>query len=219
MVSMVENAEHIAPAFTLRVTEDFLPFLADLETALSQHGTVQRAPYLRIMMAAGPPSRLPQYLMFLANWKVWALSAIGSCAVGFFNKIGTHAADVVWDEVSTILRQPDMKPLADISTALSGAIKECGPHALLQIGLDGPDEFFGTTLQIYNPTPDAIACSLAIFSLHAERIATAISEAHTSDDGLLGPAEVEVQNDGTIILRWYTKQLRMQERKLPPLHQ
>ncbi len=146
---------------------------------------------------------LPQFVQLLADYKLWV--ALGLVASGFLTKIGQRAGDAVWDAIKERLKRKDAKPLADITDALARARKAAGPTGFIRIGLDMPDDRFGTVLTIHDTEPEKIAYAIARFCAKAEDIAATL---RTEIDGGRGPAvgvTVTLLEGDAVMLEWQNR--------------
>ena len=96
-----------------------------------------------------------------------------------------------------------MKPLADVTETLEKAATSVDRKVTMHVGIDIPDDYFGTALSI-KPTASAgeMACLLAPFIVHAEQISKAMQAEIEAGHAPLGGARIELRDDESLLIRW-----------------
>lgn len=144
---------------------------------------------------------IQQLIQILGSVPVWQYLAAGGAAylarLGYLLADDSHAAFRAWT------RSDAGKPIATTAAALSDAARET-PGARVCIGLDIPDDMFGSVLEVSGREPDAIALELLPFVMHAEQVAAVIVEAETKGDGVLSQPRITLLSDGEVKVRWMT---------------
>ena len=64
----------------------------------------------------------------------------------FFSTLGKKTAEAAWDGAAEWKKNKDLKPLADVVAALVAAADLVGGEVKIVIGLNIPDDHFGTVL-------------------------------------------------------------------------
>lgn len=73
------------------------------------------------------------------------------------------------------------------------------------IGLNIPDDKWGTCLRIKSFDPERVVYELATFLVHVEPLSKAMEEEIAAGRRPLGPANIEIQEDGSLLVKWVTQ--------------
>lgn len=199
---------------TLVLTEKFTE--ADttaLREELNRHLRV-RKPLRLVRLSIDPPS----IIALLGAWEAWRI-LVGSAqafAKSFSGELGKRAAAAVWDRAVEGKRKKDLRPLADVATALVAATERVDGKVTISVGLDYPDNGLGTTISTDSRDVLEVMRILSAFLVRAERISDAIREEVERGDGQVGPFSMELEEDGSVTLRWHAdSDSTVHERHIP----
>ena len=113
-------------------------------------------------------AELPAVIQLIGSVAGWLTLAT---ATGYFGQLGVKAADFTLKKAKKAFRQQKDDPLTRVALAMSNAKRTLGDNAKIIIGIDIPDNHFGTSLTIECADPEQIAYELGNFILKAARIA------------------------------------------------
>ena len=182
-----------------------------LRVAISQHMPVGEAK--RYMRRSGDPSLNP-LVELIASADVWLY--LKAAAGIFLGALVKRAADATWDWTQSLAASKEAKPITDIASALTLTSGRLDTEIDIIIGLNIPDEIFVACVSIKTRDPTEIANKLAGFVEHVEGLARLMQSEIDARRRPLGPAAVEVQEDGSLIVRWYSRDDKQNhERRLP----
>ena len=167
-----------------------------LAKALSEYLEIE-GPQLLFRKSA---DQLPQFIQLLGDVAAWAPLSVPVAA--FFTRLAIKAADTTWDMIHDALKKEEVKPLAGVSNGLAKAVKAIPESATISIGLNVPDDNFGTIVQITDTSPENIALCIARFVSKIEPIAEAIGEEIERRGIPLGEVHLEFLDNGKAIIRW-----------------
>ncbi len=159
---------------------------------------------------------LPQFIHAVAQWQLWQ-DTLGASATTFINRLGTRAQDIAWDEAEHLLQWPDVAPLACVAKAFATAKETLAQASNLIIGLNIPNERFGTVVVIGDSRPVKIAYRMARFVIRAEPISWVIQRAMATGEAPRGPAILTFLEDGGVQIKWDSRaDMREHEARLAP---
>ncbi len=127
---------------------------------------------------------------------------LSAAATIFLSTLAKHAGGATWEWLRSLFKRKDVKPLADVTTALAVLANKADGQFEIAIGLDIPDDHFGTTLSIRSRDQQEIARRLAIFVKHSNRLAEIMEAEMRAGRTPIGGASVEVLDDGSLLVRW-----------------
>lgn len=146
---------------SLELSEKFTEADASaIRAALNRHLGV-REPTWRYRRSVDPPSII-QLLGAVAAWQVLVKPA-AAFAKSFFSALGKRAADAAWDGAVRWKRNKGLRPLADVATALVAAADRVGGKVTISVGLDIPDDHFGTVVSTESRDAFEVARLLSAF--------------------------------------------------------
>lgn len=189
-------------ALLLRLSEGLgTATAAKLDSVLRNHFEVGKSDFYVRCSA----DELPQVIHLLGSWQVW-VAGLGAVAAGFLAKIGQRSADSLWDVVRDALRRPEAKPLSDISSALADVRTGSGKRPTICIGLDIPNDHFGTCVVIDKDQGDGekIALSIARFVAHAEKISDVMKQEIANGREPVSIAVAAPLEGGGFKIKWAT---------------
>lgn len=168
-----------------------------VRAALSKHLQVGRPLFLLQRSAGPPPVSIIQLIGDAAAWLPMTVPA-----TVYLSTLAKRAGDATWDGIASVLKRKEVKPLADVAAALAAAADKAGGEAGIIIGLDIPDDHFGTVVIIRDRNPAAVARKLAAFVVHVEELSRVMRAEVEAGRPPLGQATVEVQDDGSLLVTW-----------------
>lgn len=174
---------------------------AALRAALNRHLRV-REPMRLLRLSIDPPS-LIQLLGAAAAWQILVKPA-AAFTKSFFGALGKKAADAAWDGAVEWKGNKGLGPLADVATALVEAAECVDGKVTICVGLDIPDGGVGTVISTDSRDVEEVARILSAFVVRAERIDDAVREEIERRDGQVGPFFMELEQDGSVTIRWHT---------------
>ena len=143
---------------------------------------------------------LIQYLMLLGAAAEW-LGLIGAARV-YFKTLAKHAGDATWNKLASLKQSKEVKPLVDVASTLTMAAKQVDGKAKIIIGINIPDNNFGTELSIQPTNVESVIHDLASFIVHVEELSTAMQKEIEAGREPRGPAKIEIQDDGSLLVKW-----------------
>lgn len=186
----------------LRVSERFVTEdVSSIRGALSRHVQVGE-PQFVVRLSIDPPSII-QLLGAAAAWQI-LLKPAAAFIKAFASTSGKKAAEALWDTTPKEKKNEAYKPVVDVATTLVEAAKQVGGDVKIGVGLDGPDEYFGTVIWTDPLDPMDVARSLSAFVIRAEKISATVRAEVERGNPAMGPFYAELEDDGTVTLRWRT---------------
>ena len=184
-----------------------------IRTALSQHLHVGKPVFL-LRRSIDPPSVI-QLLGTVAMW-LPLVTAATAFAKSFFSTLGKRTADAAWDSAAAWKANKDLKPLADVATALVAGADRVGGEVTIGVGLDIPDDHFGTMIWTDSRDPLEVAQMLSVFVVRAEKIAATMQAAIERGQEPVGPVIVEIEDDASVTIRWHAASgFKIHEERVP----
>lgn len=158
---------------------------------------------------------LPQFIHAVAQSQLWQ-DTLGAPAATFLNQLGYRAQDIAWDEAEHALARADVTPLSHVANAMARAKESIAQPASIIVGLNIPNDRFGTVVVIEESRPVKIAFVMARFITRAGDIARVIERAVVTGDTPRGPALLTFDDDGSVLIRWNSRaDMRGHETRLP----
>lgn len=196
----------------LTLSEAFSSQAADsLMRALDPHIKVETPEiYLRT-----PPSQAPQFIHAVGKWQLWEQS-LGSFAADFVRRLGYRPTTIAWTDAARLLNDESIRPLAAVASALIAVKRAVKEPATIIVGLNIPNDRFGTVVVIDDDEAVKVAYGIARFVDRAREISTVISRAVAIGETPRGPALLSFEEDGGVTIRWASRaDLREHEQRLP----
>ncbi len=195
----------------LELSEKFRDEAAGIRDELSKHLKVGR-PSIVFRRSADPT--LPSYIQLLGDagaWQVLHAAAVVflTAAVATLGKLVTTA---IWDKCAN---RNDVKPLADVATTLATASACVDGEVVISVGLNIPDDYFGTSISIKSSDPEKVAHVLACFIVHVDQLSKAMQAEVAAGRTPFGPAIIARQDDESLVVRWKTQDGRAHELQIP----
>ena len=195
--------------------------MSELELTLSERFTDEDATALRAAISrhfhvSSPVQRvhrrsfdLPSTILLLGApiaWQVLVKPAAAfakSFGKSFGKTLGKRAGNAVSDIASEWKKNRDIKPLADVAMAFVATADRVGGKVTISVGLNIPDDYFGTVISTDSRDPLEVARVLAAFVVHAQRLADIVQAEIERGHEPIGEVLVELTPDGTVTIRWH----------------
>lgn len=145
---------------------------------------------------------LPQYIQFIGSASVWAILA--PAAAAFLARMGYLLAD----DAMAIMRgklQPSPKPVEKMAAALHAAGKRLRSPGQVFIGINLPDDRWGTSLELDLADEAALTERLSIFVLSVERLTTILNDYCERGEGPLGKGTITISEAGHVEIEWMSQ--------------
>lgn len=198
----------------LMLSEGFTPDAADgLARALAPY-ILTETPEI-FCRKSSEAEALPQFIHAVGQGPLWQ-GALGAPAAAFLNQLGYRAADISWDEAEHSLARDDCEPLAGVVAAFTMAKESIALPASIIVGLNIPNDRFGTVVMVDDTRPVKVAYAIARFVSRADEIATVVQRAVVTGETPRGPALLSFADDGSVVIRWNSRaDMRPHEALLP----
>ena len=184
----------------LVLTEKFTETDAsEIRAALNRHLRVSK-PWRYYRASIDPPS----VIKLIGAAALWLplVTAATAFAKSFFSTLGKRMADAAWDSLAARKEHKDIKPLIDVVNTLVSAADHVEGRVYIDVGLDIPDDFFGTAISTESRDPLELARILSTFIVRAEKISDAVQAEIERGYKPLGPFVMELKQDGSVTIRW-----------------
>lgn len=136
-----------------------------------------------------------------AAWKVLVKPA-EAFLTGYAGTLGKKFAEATWERIAARKKTDELKPLVDVVAALVEAAGRVGGEVKIGVGINVPDDHFGTVIWTDSRDPIDVARSLSAFVVRAERIFATVRAEIERGNEPLGPFLMELERDGGIAIRW-----------------
>ena len=167
-----------------------------IRAELSEHLQVSE-PRSIILQSADPPS----FLQLLGDASAWL--PLKAAAAVYLSTLAKRAGDATWNRLETLFHSNEVKPLGSVAKTLATAADSLGgSEVTVIVGLNIPDDIYGTVISIKPGDPEEVARVLASFIVHAEQISKAMRAEIESNRTPLGRAIIELQDDGSLLVSW-----------------
>jgi hypothetical protein len=183
-----------------------------LATELRRHLAVDGPhPVLR----RADPSTISQFIQLLGSHDAWLLLLPASWFFKpYLATLGPIAAQATRDGLAALFKKKEVKPLAEVATALADVKKARTGHVELFVGLDIPDPQFGTALRITSDSAEEIARAVAAFVTHAEKLSTLMMEEVAANRAPLSGAHILLKADGSLTVQWLSRDFANHEKRI-----
>ena len=180
----------------LALTEKFDPEnAAAIRAELSEYLKVGEPRFI-IMKSVDPPS----FLQLLGDVSAWV--PLTAAATVYLLTLVKRAADATWNRLASRFGSNEIKPLVAVAKTLAAAADSVDGEVAIVMGLNIPDDHFGTAISIKSGDPEEVARVLASFIVHVEQISKAMKVEVEAGRTPLGRAIIELQDDGSLLIRW-----------------
>ena len=149
-----------------------------------------------VSLCSADPS-LPSFINLLGDVPTWL--PLYAAATAYLATLAKRAAEATWDKISN---RNEVKPLAEVATTLTKVAARVDGKVTISIGLNIPDDYFGTSLFIQSSDSEEVARVLACFIVHVEQVSKAMQDEVAAGRTPFGPAFIELQDDGSLLVRW-----------------
>lgn len=198
------NQEKSMSELNLTLTEKFEPHADTIRADLSRYLRVGQ-PQIYFMRSVDPPS----YILLLGSFLVWKV--LYPPAKAFLETLAKRAAEETWDK---IVNREEVKPLTDVATILVTAKDNIDGQVDIRVGLNIPDDNWGTEISITSTDPERVVYKLSNFIVHAESLSKAMQEEIAAGRSPFGPANIKIQKDGSLLVNWITQDGKTHEIKV-----
>ena len=142
-----------------------------------------------------------EYIRLVGEAIGWLLPLKAAVTV-YFSVLAKHAADATWKKTASFKQNKEMKPLVDVASTLVSAVQRVDGKAIIIIGINIPDNNTGTELSIQPTNVEGVIHDLASFIVHVEELSAAMQREIEAGREPLGPANVKLQDDGSLLVKW-----------------
>ena len=156
---------------------------------LPSHSSICESPPLRHLSSSVS-------LGDIAPWAAFALAA-KYFLKAFFNEVGSASGK----KLVSLLNRKEAEPLSDLMSSIDETAKLTDGRLQIFIGLDIPDEQFGTSMCLEYDDPQ-LAVLVALFIDNAKKIKQIVVSEMANGNSPLGGAVVSLQDDGRIKVSW-----------------
>ena len=190
--------------------------MTNLSLVLSERFSTQDAHTLRETLTAHLKVGEPQWLVrksadpglssiieIIGSATSWF--PLKAAATVFLSTLAKHVGDATWNSLRSLFKSNEVKPLADVATALVETANKVEGRVEIVLGINVPDEFRGTCISIKAGEPEEIARRLAALVVRIEKVSEVMQEEIDAGREPLGGAVVEVQDDGSLLIRWHSE--------------
>ena len=202
------------PELSLVLTQKFTEADAQaIQAALNRHLRVSNP--VRRYRQSIDPSSVVLLLGAAAAWQILVKPA-AAFTTAFFSALGTRAGYAAWDRAAVWKKDKDLTPLADVATTLAAATDSVGDAVTISVGLDIPDDTFGTVISTKSRDPLEVARILSSFVVRAETISDAVQAEIERGYEPLGPFVMELEQDGSVTIRCHaSRDSKTYEKRIP----
>ena len=189
----------------LTLSEAFTPDIADsLARSLDRYINTEVPEIYYRKPSADAADGAPQFIHAVAQSQLWQ-GALGRAANSYLDLIGRRNDAIDWNIAGEALARPEITPLSEVAHAFAAA-RDCLPEgAAIVVGLNLPNDRFGTVVVIDRGDPARIAQGIARFVCRCQEISTVIERAIVIGEIPLGPALLTMQDDGAVMIRWNSR--------------
>ena len=167
-----------------------------IQAELSEYLKVSE-PKLMLLRSADPPS----ILNLLGDAQAWL--PLKAAAAVYLSTLAKRAGDATWEGLASLLKSNEVKPFADVAKTLATAANSVDGKVTMTVGLNIPDDHFGTAISIKPDPPEQVTrILLASFVVHVEQIEEAMRAEIEAGRTPLGGAKIELQEDGSLLVSW-----------------
>ena len=204
--------ESAMTGLALVLSDDFDPRDAEAaRTALGEHLEVGE-PKWYARFSADP--NLVSIIRLIGDALAWL--PLSAAAAVYLSTLAKHAGDATWKSIESRRRNKEVKPLTDVATTLATIASKADGRVQIAVGLNVPDDFWGTCITIQGQDPEEITRKMATFLVHIEALSRVMKAEMEAGRTPLGPAFVEIQEDGSLKVKWRTaKDFEEHERDIP----
>lgn len=128
-----------------------------------------------------------------------------------------RAGDATWYRLASLIGSNELKlSFANVAKTLATAADSVDGEVPIVMGLNIPDDHFGTAVSIKPSDPEEEARVPASFIVHGEQISKAMQAEVEAGFTPLGRAIIELQNDGSLLVSWVVQtDFRRHELRIP----
>ncbi|MEQ8503228.1 MAG: hypothetical protein RIB84_27745 [Sneathiellaceae bacterium] len=182
-----------------------------VRTALSEHLSVGEP---RFWLRKSVDPTLISIIQLMGTAAAWL--PLSAAATIYLSTLAKRAGDATWDGIASLLKRKEVKPLADVATTLATTASKMEGKVEIVVGLSLPDDSFGAAVTIKGKSPEDVAQAVAAFVVHVEALSKTMQAEVEAGRAPLRRAAVEVQGDGSLLVKWYSHdESEEHERRIP----
>jgi hypothetical protein len=132
----------------------------------------------------------------------------------YLETLGPIAAHATRDGLAALFKKDEVKPLAEVATALADAREASSGRIEIVVGLNIPDRHFGTALHITANSAEEIARAVAVFVTRANELSAIMKAEVEAGRAPLGRAVITLEKDGGLTVRWRSKDFAEHEKRV-----
>ena len=170
---------------------------------LSQHLEVDGPKRLH-RASAGPA--LTEFIELIGSSAAWL--PLAAAAGVYLSTLARHAGNATWEGLRSLFKSKEVKPLADVSNALASIANQTEAIVEIVVGVNVPDEYWGTRVTIQGGDPEEVARKMAAFIVRAEELSEMMRAEVDAGRAPLAGAKVEVEEDGSLVVTWLSSEDR-----------
>ena len=170
---------------------------------LSQHLEVDGPKRLH-RASAGPA--LTEFIELIGSAAAWL--PLAAAAGVYLSTLARHAGNATWEGLRSLFKSKEVKPLADVSNALASIANQTEAIVEIVVGVNVPDEYWGTRVTIQGGDPEEVARKMAAFIVRAEELSEMMRAEIDAGRAPLAGAKVEVEDDGSLVVTWLSSEDR-----------
>lgn len=154
----------------------------------------------------------PQFIELLGSVDTWEIlkPAAQAFLLAFGGALGKKAADSTaeaiqnkWRRMVKKRQDKHLSSLNNLATTLKSISDRSDREVGIEIGLNIPDDVYGTTLSTHAKDPVEFIRVLSIFIVNAEKIYAGLRSALDNENAQpVGWICIKLEDNGSIILRW-----------------
>ena len=128
-----------------------------------------------------------------------------AAAIAYLSRLAIHAGDTTWNALRSRFKREETKPLAGVANALATTANKVEGKVVIVLGLNIPDDAFGTCISTEVREPEEIARQLAALIVRSENVSKVMHAEIDAGRRPIGRARIEVQDDDSLVIRWKRK--------------
>ncbi len=168
-----------------------------MRVALSEHLVVGKPSFI-FRRSAG--TDLASFIQLLGDLAAWL--PLSAAATVYLSTLAKHAGDATWNGLRQLLHSKEVKPLADVADTLATIANKIDGEVEIVVGLNIPDEHFGTAISIRVRDPVEISRILATFVVRIPELSKIVQAEVEAGRQPLGRVTVEIQDDSSLLVKW-----------------
>ena len=197
---------------SLEMTEKFIRNdYESVRSELNQYLNV-RKPTILFRRSADPT--LISFIELMGEVVAWM--PIKAAATVFLSRLAFRAADATWDNLASLRKDKTVKPLKDVAATLVKAADLIDGELTYRFGFKIPHDDTSTEIFIEARSPEELERVIATFVVNLEELFIAMkAEIDAGRTPPLRHAIAELQDDGSLHVKWQTENLCSCELRIP----